>query len=250
MEDKIVGYVYATTKDQFKYIDGNRAIDRNHVKRLTKSALAGANFPPGLVDAETKIIIDGQHRYEMAKGFWENGIQYEFKYILVDLGVKNSTEEIITQIQGLQNGKKWATKDFIASKIQLGNSDYQTLTEFCEQNAYLMKNGKILASAGAAFLTGVVCNVSKNLPTIKPNAILEADIFYDQLSSIGKKLGTIDYLFKPYVIVAWMRFSASTFQNNDQFVEYLDRINKKFIMPQGSNIQNWIQYFEKALKND
>lgn len=248
MEDKIVGYVYATTRDQFKYINGNRDIDQAHVKKLTKAALNGANFPPAIIDAETKVIKDGQHRYEVAKGFWANGIEYPFKYILDDSGSINSPEQIIEEIQKYQEGKKWATKDHIGSKIALGNPDYSVLVDFCAKHAYLMKNGKMLFSSGAAFLTGIVCTVSKNLPSIRPNAIIEADIFYDQLAQVGEKLGAIEHLFKSHVIVAWRRFSASTFQNNDQFMDYLTKINKKFIMPQGSNIQNWIHYFEKVLE--
>ena len=50
-------------EDRLQMVDGNRVnIDRSHVLAIAKAMIDGSIIPPIIVDKETKIIVDGQHR--------------------------------------------------------------------------------------------------------------------------------------------------------------------------------------------
>lgn len=249
MEHRIVDHVYGTTSDIFGLMRGNRDIKESHVNKLYKAAMKGAKFPPIIVDRKTLVILDGQHRYSVAKRMWAMGIKYELQYILVDATDSKTEEEVIEDVISRQNGLHWTTKDYVNSQIDRNHPDYPILDEFCAQHALLIKDGKKLYGAGAAFLTQTVCNVSKNLPRFKPRAVLDADIFYDQLEQVGMKLGVVEHLFRPAVIVAWIRFSSANLEDNSQFEEFLTKVKKAFKAPMGNKKEEWVNYFTKILES-
>lgn len=106
-----------STKDysQFKFMAGNRNIDKTHVSRLKKEMLEGGNLMevmPILVN-ENMFIIDGQHRFTAAQE-----IGMEIHYIVKDnANISTARHMNVTQ-------KSWDIMDFARSFYEGGNKQY------------------------------------------------------------------------------------------------------------------------------
>lgn len=109
---------------QFKTLEGNRPIDRNHVRKLIKSIQDQGNltqeFP--IVVNEHMEILDGQHRVEALK---ELGmpIAYEVR--------NNLSMETVRVINATH--KNWTWLDYARSYASQGLHDYRRLLNLYEQ---------------------------------------------------------------------------------------------------------------------
>lgn len=109
------------TKDysQFKFLDGNRPINRNHMLALRKS-IEEKYVPTPIIVNENNEIIDGQHRYHVLK---ELGLP--LYYVTADGDVTLSD---VRQIN--RNAKNWDFADYLHSHMEvekLNNpKDYHT----------------------------------------------------------------------------------------------------------------------------
>lgn len=111
----------------FNMIQGNRTLDMNKIKRILSDIDEGTNllpyFPILVVVKGGKLdIIDGQHRYMVAKK-----IKHPVYYIIAQ-------ELSLYQIARLNsNTEKWKYVDYINCYTQLGNKSYKMLDDLLKQ---------------------------------------------------------------------------------------------------------------------
>jgi len=124
-----VSKIYATDDyDLFGYVDGNRDVNENHVKRIIKSFKKFGYHPGSIVicipnpdpSGPALLIIDGQHRYEACK---EGGHSVIYTIIYEDVTDKNELLNLIFILN--QSKKDWVTEDHIHFRSTYGNIHYQ-----------------------------------------------------------------------------------------------------------------------------
>jgi len=109
-----------TTNDyaMFKTLEGNRIVNKLHVKRLKQSFQSNYLLSPILVNGNYQII-DGQHRFEAAKE-----LRLPVNYIVCrDYGLK--------EVQILNtNMKNWKKEDYLNAYCDLKYPNYLKFREF------------------------------------------------------------------------------------------------------------------------
>lgn len=128
----------------FKKMDGNRPLDKNHLKKLMLSIQKEnrLDLHPIIVNKEM-CVIDGQHRLEIAKK-----LGVDIFYIQSDVVSDDHLQE------SNANQKSWEIENFIdLFAIRKKNPDYMRLRD-------LMKSTNLKPKALLAFLLG---NVSPTL---------------------------------------------------------------------------------------
>lgn len=105
----------------FKTLDGNRAVNKLHVKRLKQSFLNAYLLSPILVNNKYQII-DGQHRFEAAKE-----LKLPVNYIVCkNYGLK--------EVQILNtNMKNWKKEDYLNGYCDLKYPEYLQFRKFMEK---------------------------------------------------------------------------------------------------------------------
>ena len=150
MRDPVVAKIYSTTNyAQFKYLHGNRKINKNHKKRLIIS-MGKRNLKVPIIVNEKMQVIDGQHRLEAAKEL-KLPICYQ---IIKGLDLKD--------VQLLNtNTSNWNLDDYMDSYIDLGLEDYEVFKTFMKkygfaysQNFTLLNNGIYVGQSEADFKLG------------------------------------------------------------------------------------------------
>lgn len=169
------------TKDysKFKIVNGNREINKAHVKRLAKSISDNnlLEFNPILVNKNYEVI-DGQHRLTVAQ---ENNLPVYFVMV---------NPAGLAEVQLLNaNSKAWSMSDYLKSYIKLGINDYSILEDYMDQYGLPLM-------ISAAFLEGIELNSQKfkNLPQK-----FRAGEF--RVKSLNKAIQLAEkiVIFKPYV---------------------------------------------------
>jgi len=140
-----------TTKDfeKFKFLHGNRNINKSHTKRLTAS-MGKKNIPVPVIVNENFEVIDGQHRLHAAID-----LDVPIAYMIINnLGLDD--------VQLLNtNTSNWKLNDYLASYIDLGKKSYIDYKAFMEkynflheQNFTLLNNGKYNGALNENFKDG------------------------------------------------------------------------------------------------
>lgn len=111
-----------TRYEDFKFLKGNRAVDRNHVENLMKSIAEHGYHGAPIVVAGDMTIIDGQHRFAACKGL---GIPVPY---IID---KDATLETTRYLNVTQ--RRWAGKTFATSFADEGNENYIRLQTFMKE---------------------------------------------------------------------------------------------------------------------
>lgn len=151
MRDAVVGKIYSTSNySKFKYLDGNRKINKNHKKRLIIS-MGKRNLKVPIIVNEKMQLIDGQHRLEAARDL-KLPICYQ---IISGLNLKD--------VQLLNtNTSNWNLDDYMDSYIDLGLPDYEVFKTFMKkyefaysQNFTLLNNGVYAGSSESNFKKGL-----------------------------------------------------------------------------------------------
>ena len=117
------GKVYKTKHyNLFSFIDGNRNINKAHLKRIELS-LSRKQLPVPIIVDEGYKIFDGQHRYEACKKI---GLPI---YYLIIPNLSLSDVQVINA-----NMKNWTTDDYCDSYCKIGkNKDYFKYREYKER---------------------------------------------------------------------------------------------------------------------
>ena len=116
---KAINQVYTTTDySVFKSLNGNRNVNKLHVRRLRESFKNAYLLSPIIVN-ENYEIIDGQHRYAAAKE-----LHKPINYIVC-------TEYGLKEVQILNtNMKNWGKMDYLAAYCDLGYPEYLKFRNF------------------------------------------------------------------------------------------------------------------------
>ena len=116
---KTINQVYATNDySMFKTLNGNRNVNKLHVRRLRESFKNAYLMSPIIVN-ENYEIIDGQHRYAAAKE-----LQKPINYIVC-------TEYGLKEVQILNtNMKNWGKMDYLNAYCDLGYPEYLNFRNF------------------------------------------------------------------------------------------------------------------------
>lgn len=119
--DKISHYL--TTKDysKFKFIKGNRDINKTHLEKL-KASIAKKYLHTVITVNERFEIIDGQHRYCAIKD-----LGLPLNYIVCD-GYELDEVHVLNT-----NNEKWNWKDYLNGYCNSGLKDYLLFMEFKEK---------------------------------------------------------------------------------------------------------------------
>lgn len=130
-KDKSISKVYKT-KDyhKFNFVEGNRNIDKNHLKKLTQSIRQKNMLEqnPIVVD-ELYNILDGQHRFTICE---ELGLD-----VFYVVGEPFSVEDIHLLNT---NSKNWTLLDYAQSYAKIGKKDYQIVLDFAEHYGFNLTN--------------------------------------------------------------------------------------------------------------
>jgi len=133
-----------TNYDLFSFIEGNRDVDLTNTRTKT---LAESMVEYGWLDAyplmvkenggDTLIVMDGQHRLQIAKEF---GIPVKY--------ITEKQDIDITKINS--SSKSWTTLDFVNKFAQEENVHYATLLKFHSENPIGLSTCAVLLSNGTA----------------------------------------------------------------------------------------------------
>jgi len=119
---EIVNHVYMTNDyAKFNYLNGNRNVNKLHVKRLSESLTKNQLISVAIVNKNFEVI-DGQHRLEVCK---QNNLPFYF-IICEDYGLDE------TQILNV-NMKNWQKKDYLKGYCDLGYSEYIKFRKFMKE---------------------------------------------------------------------------------------------------------------------
>lgn len=122
MKNRKINTVYETTSyEMFNKIDGNRSMNKAHLKRLKDSINEESLCVPIIVN-ENYEIIDGQHRHDS----WKELNLPVYYMIVKGYG--------LSQVHRLNNNTKdWKIADYAHSYCELGKKDYCKYQEFKER---------------------------------------------------------------------------------------------------------------------
>lgn len=173
---KTINHVMMTNDySMFKNIEGNRNINKLHLKRLKQSIQEKYIMVPIIVNNKYEII-DGQHRFESAKD-----LSKPVYFIKID-GLK------LPDIHRLNtNLKNWQADDYLAGYCELGLEDYIIYRDFKEKYKFGHDETKTLLSGTLSsdgnqidhFRNGTF--IVKDLRTAEKNAekIIMVGKYYD-----------------------------------------------------------------------
>lgn len=173
---KTVNQVLMTNDyDMFQTIEGNREVNKLHVKRL-KDSISEKYITVPIIVNEKNQIIDGQHRFQSAKE-----LEKPVYYIKVNgLGLKD-VHRLNT------NTKNWTADAYLDGYCRLGKEDYIMYREFKnkygfghnETNAILSNKQRMGGSKNQAFKDGVFKIVDYNQAVKNAEKITMVKQFYD-----------------------------------------------------------------------
>lgn len=110
--------------EMFKYMDGNRDINKENLSRI-KQSMQEKYIPVPIIVNEYYQIIDGQHRYEAARA-----LNLPIYYIKIN-GLK------LDDVQTLNtNSANWGNKQYLQSYCKRGFRDYLIFREFQEKTKH------------------------------------------------------------------------------------------------------------------
>ena len=151
-KDSKAAEIYETFNlSKFKFMEGNRIPNLNHVRRLEHSIkLNGMLINPIIVN-EKNQVIDGQHRLMAAK---KTGSKI---YYIILKGYN------LKEVQTLNaNQKNWSKKDFLEGYANIGVKSYVKLREFVKENKDFTINTCITLCSQSHGRTYDISNVRKD----------------------------------------------------------------------------------------
>jgi hypothetical protein len=105
--------LYSTNYDKFKFIPGNRPIDKKHVSEIIDRISRIGWYCDPIIVNDNNEIIDGQHRFEALRSL---GLPIEYA-IEGDISLEEARELN-------SSSKSWKTQNYIDSYAADGNVNY------------------------------------------------------------------------------------------------------------------------------
>lgn len=180
-----------TNGDEFKFIDGNRKINRLHANKIARAIIENSQAPyidAISVDINTYTVVDGQHRLTAFRKAWEKGVDAE-----LDVRFKDYPKDMLPIIIDMNtNHKNWTTTDRVDSMKKEGNA-IDKLIKFCNDDAHSLlhrinKKGvktPTLRYASALVLgRSITQDIKDNNVKISDAQFADGDIFHNEAKAI------------------------------------------------------------------
>lgn len=178
--DNTIRSVIVQTKDYSKFneLEGNRAVDLKHVKRIQANMLNVGNltseFP--IVVNENLEVIDGQHRLAALR---ELGWPVFYR---IQEGLSLATVRGINQA-----GQNWSWRDYASSFAKQGKANYQVFLDLSEK--YSQGYGVISIYLGMPKISGNSRTHIFNQGELKIVDIAKTRKLLDQYQEVSTMLG-------------------------------------------------------------
>ena len=180
----------------------NRDLKLDHIKHIKKGLLNGEEWKLGLfeVDIDSKLITDGNHRYEAIKDALKEGYHPNrpFRVVYVKLEEGQTVAERIAANNA--HRKNWSAQDYIECLANQGDKYALELAEFCNERPLLCKvkvNKKTGVKTiiptmryGGWFIKGVNCSplFKKGEYWHTQEELEEAKVIYSEVEKIFKAI--------------------------------------------------------------
>lgn len=201
-----------TTTDYFlfKTLEGNRQLNKIHLKRLKDSIEKNYLFTVIIVN-ENYEIIDGQHRFQCIKEL-ELPLHY-----LICKGYGLHQVQILNQ-----NSKNWNYEDYLSGYIDLGYKDYVIYKEFKDKYKFGHHECVVILSSKGSSIIGQMRMVAFKNGDFK---VLD----YQYAEGIAKKIWLFNGLYEGFLRRNFI-FSIIRLLKNPQF-EITEFIAKLKLQP-------------------
>lgn len=202
-----------TTNDYFlfKPLQGNRQINKLHLKRL-KDAIEKNYLFTVIIVNENYEIIDGQHRFECIRD-----LQLPLHYIVCK-GYGLSEVQILNQ-----NGKNWNTSDYLYGYIDMGLEPYIIYKEFIDKYKFDYHSAMCLLTSSNAS-----SNRNHDIQlTFKQGNLVIKD--YQYAEGIAKKIWLLNGLYEGFLRRSFV-FAMIRLLKNPEF-ELTEFISKLKLQP-------------------
>jgi len=174
MKKKTINQVFTTNDyDIFKEVNGNRSLNKLHLKRL-KDSISQEYIRVPIVVNEKYQIIDGQHRFNAVKELGK-----EVTYIQIrGLGL-NQVHRLNT------NSKDWKAPDYLDGYCKQGMEDYIIFKEFLERFQFgYNETNAILRNRTR--MSGSTDNVAFRDGLFKVKDVKKAYRYAEQIEQVGE----------------------------------------------------------------
>ena len=131
--------VFETREFLFELDSRNRPIDEDKVRRFMKTFSEGKNFMkefPAIVDPNTWVILDGQHRYEACKRL---DIPFYYRWSTGEFTINNVAE--------VQHNSGWRSDDYLHAFIKQQNQNYVEVARFVKKYDFPISIAVMLLSS-------------------------------------------------------------------------------------------------------
>ena len=178
----------------FKKLKGNRKLDKNNYKKLTKS-IEKIHVPIPIVVNEKYEIIDGQHRVEVCKK-----LQYPIYYIMIN-GLNLGDVKLLNT-----NSQKWKLGDYLDSYCESNNETYIQVKEFIDEYGFTIVDSLTM-------LSNTKTNRGEDQERFKVGEYKIKDI--NNAREIAKKMLQVKPYFSKYRSRSFFLAMSELFQNKD-----------------------------------
>lgn len=248
--------------ENIKFLNGNRTINKSHVTKLANDLKKGDGkyFPAIIVDENTKIVIDGQHRLTAYRLLWDNKKINFNEPIKVEF--KQFGQDVLNNIIRMnQNQRTWKLQDFLDMQRKTDDTNsIVKLEEFCSKNGFLHKR---IASGKIKFNYRYACillfgkhhtsKIKNGTLVVTDQDIENGQKLYNEVSAILEKLGIndtegwIEKLFFAWHRVRTNSITSSLIDKNgfDQFVSLCEYIGPDML---SFSTDDWESYFTDTAK--
>lgn len=232
--------VYETHEYLFKLDVRNRPIDDDKVKRFMKMFNAGKYFMkdfPAVIDPNTWVILDGQHRYEACRRL---GIPFHYKWADSNFTIDN--------VVVVQSNSGWSSHDFMHSYIKQGNQNYVEVARFA-------KRYNVSISIAVLLLTSVNSKgelTSSRGPGLKRTGFYDGNLevkninaafrIADRLEDIGKS-GCCPFYRSDRFISAFVAVTNHPQYDHATMMHKVTQFGASLLKPQ-TNTENYLRMLE------
>jgi len=193
----------------FKILDSNRELNNLHLKRLEKSFINNYLINPIIVN-ENNYIIDGQHRYTVAR-------KLNLPIYFIEIPFYKLEEIQILNI----NQKNWNLNDYVDGYISLGKKEYKIYKDFL--NKYKFPPMKCIE-----ILTGKKTGGGEN----RVDDLFKKGVFniqdLNKSISIAEKILSLKGYYEGYKRSSFLNAMITLFNNdNFDFDFFIDKLKIK-----------------------
>lgn len=236
---------FEVINSRFKTFNGNRELIADHINAIYRAIKQGEILPPIIVDSDSKLIIDGQHRYEAFKRVWKEGIN-----IPMNVFYGNYKNPTIAAITHNNTAIRWNISTFIkafaAIDIPEVKSEYTKLTNFAKTHPlFIGKHGPVYAS--------ICCLLGSKSGQVREGKFhMPEDM--DTVETIYKECLEIEAVMPGVIrnrpaLIGWMK-ARHTISETVAFSEFIQKFDDYFVNPTSSRSDDWCMAFVASANHE